>query len=493
MKFRYLSTIIITITTLLLSCTHSAIASAAQPQVFANEKSIIFENDGQKVAAYEGSIQVPENRSKPNSRLIPVKYIRFPATGKQKGSPIIYLSGGPGVSGIQTARQPNFRFPLFMALREFGDVIALDQRGTGSSDITPECVSGQKVPTTTVFTDSEVDLLHKKAAAECVEFWTKKGVDVWGYTTKESVFDLNDLRRHFNADKMTLWGISYGSHLALASLKYIDQHIDKVVIASAEGLDQTVKYPARTDEYFDRLQQAINQQPAAAKAYPDIKQLIRRVHAKLEKQPLALSIPQEDGSEFKLLFQRSHLQGFASAMIADPDRAVPMFLSLYQTLDQGNTDVLMAILKQGYITDDAISFRVMPFAMDIASGITEQRLALVNQQAKTALLGKALNFPMPQLNKAVAGLDLGDEFRALPRSKVPTLLLTGTLDGRTYIQSQQEATAGLTNLTQVMVVNAGHNLFMSSPKVTEVIKDFLKGEKVSTDEIQVELKPLLAN
>jgi pimeloyl-ACP methyl ester carboxylesterase len=153
----------------------------------------------------------------------------------------------------------------------------------------------------------------------------------------------------------------------------------------------------------------------------------------------------------------------------------------------------MAILKQGYITDDAISFRVMPFAMDIASGITEQRLALVNQQAKTALLGKALNFPMPQLNKAVAGLDLGDEFRALPQSKVPTLLLTGTLDGRTYIQSQQEATAGLTNLTQVMVVNAGHNLFMSSPKVTEVIKDFLKGEKVSTDDIQVELKPLLAN
>jgi hypothetical protein len=42
-------------------------------------------------------------------------------------------------------------------------------------------------------------------------------------------------------------------------------------------------------------------------------------------------------------------------------------------------------------------------------------------------------------------------------------------------------------------VNAGHNLFMSSPKVTEVIKDFLKGNKVTTNEIQVELKPFVAD
>lgn len=487
MKIRYL----LSIMALLLSCMHSSFASPKEPQIFANEKSIIFENDGQKVVAYEGTIQVPENRSKAESRTIPIKYIRFPATGKQAGSPIIYLAGGPGGSGISTAQYPRFRFPLFMALREFGDVIALDQRGTGASNTSPECVSSQRLPMTTLLTDIEVETIYKNAAKECVDFWTKQGVDVWGYTTKESVGDLDDLRRHFKADKITLWGISYGSHLALASLKDMQNHIDKVVIASAEGLDQTVKYPARTDEYFGRLQQAINQQPDAAKAYPDIKQLMRRVHAQLEKQPLAVTVPQKNGSLSELLFQRGHMQGMASAMIADPGRAVPILLRLYQTLDQGNTDVLVEMLKRGYINDDPISFNVMSFAMDIASGISPQRLELVNQQAKNSLLGKALNFPMPQLNGVVDGLDLGDEFRAFPRSNVPTLLLTGTLDGRTYIQSQQEATQGLTNLTQVMVVNAGHNLFMTSPQVTEVIKSFLSGEKITASEIQVELAPFV--
>lgn len=40
----------------------------------------------------------------------------------------------------------------------------------------------------------------------------------------------------------------------------MDDHIDKMVLASAEGLNQTVKLPARTDDYFKRLQQVINEQ-----------------------------------------------------------------------------------------------------------------------------------------------------------------------------------------------------------------------------------------
>lgn len=93
--------------------------------------------------------------------------------------------------------------------------------------------------------------------------------------------------------------------------------------------------------------------------------------------------------------------------------------------------------------NDNISFRLMPFAMDIASGIIDQRLDLVNKQAADSLLGLTLNFPMPQLNKVVPGLDLGDEFRKDPVSDVATLLLSGTLDGRTYIDSQFDAVKGL--------------------------------------------------
>ena len=461
--------------------------SPASDHTYANEVEIVFENDGQKVQAFEGSIQVPENRSDKNSRLIPLHYLRFPATGKNPGSPIIYLSGGPGGSGIATVSYPGFRFPLFMALREFGDVIALDQRGTGKSSTAPRCTSKQSLPFDQPLSESLVNQRYRLAATECVAFWKSEGVDVLGYTTVESASDIDQLRQHFNAEKVTLWGISYGSHLAFASLKVMPGKIDKMIIASAEGLNQTVKLPARTDAYFDRLQLAINAQPKAAMAYPDIKSLMSRVHKRLDENPIQLKVPQEDAAPIDFLFQRAHMQGMAAGMIADPHRGVPMLLQLYSAIDQDHSQMLPALITRAGLDQPDISFDVMSFAMDIASGVTEERLQLFNQQAGTSIVGKMLNFPMPQLNKAVDGLDLGDEFRQYPRSDVATLLLTGTLDGRTYIKSQREAIQGLTNFTQVVVKNAGHNLFMVSPKVTGVILQFMNDEVVETTEIEFQL------
>jgi len=480
------SKLILVILCILNAVTHfhtGATTKAAYP----NEKPTVFNNGEQAIDAFEGSIQVLENRNNPESRLIPLKYIRFPATGENTGTPIIYLSGGPGGSGIATAKYPGFRFPLFMALREFGDVIALDQRGTGRSKVAPKCKSNYFIPLDQKANEAKIELLYRKAAQECVEFWQREGVDVLGYTSIQSAMDIDELRQHFNAKKVTLWGISYGSHLALASLKVMPGKIDKIIIASAEGLNQTVKLPTRTDSYFDRLQIAINEQPKAAKTYPDVKALMNRVHGKLKTNPISLKLAKEDGSELNFLFQSFHMQGIASAMISDPQRGVAKLLSMYSALDQGVTRFLPKIIKRAGFDKSQISFDVMSFGMDIASGMSEKREKLVNQQAKTSLLGKYLNFPMPQLNKVVDGLDLGNEFRRYPKSDVATLLLTGTLDGRTYPQAQKEATQGLTNLSQVLVVNGGHNLFMLSPQVIEVIKTFLKGEKVGISEIKVEL------
>jgi len=128
----------------------------------------------------------------------------------------------------------------------------------------------------------------------------------------------------------------------------------------------------------------------------------------------------------------------------------------------------------------------MSTAMDLASGVSATRATLVNQQAETALLAAYLNFPMPQLNGAVPGLDLGAGFRKDPESTVPTLLLSGTLDGRTYPEGHREAMAGFANLQTVTVVNAGHNLFMSSPEVTLVIEEFMRDGDVSTTQIIVD-------
>lgn len=445
---------------------------------------------GDNVEAFRGELQVPENRADPDSRMITLSYVRFPATGETSGPPIVYLAGGPGGSGSGTAR--GRRFPLFMAMRQHADVIAFDQRGTGESQRPPRCTSSQQPDEAARVSDADIVAAYQAALAECVAFWEGEGVDLLGYTTAESVADLSDLRVHLGADEISLWGISYGSHLALAAINAIPDEIDRVILASAEGLDQTVKYPARTDSYIGRLQAAIDTQPAAAALYPDIAGLMRRVHAQLEANPILIEVPREEGPAIPFLLQRHHVQQFASGLIADPANA-GLLPALYTSLEQGDTTLATRLLGFFWTPGEPISLNAMSTAMDIASGIEPDRLAEVEAQAESGLLGLYLNFPMPQLNESIDGLDLGSDFRRGPTGDTPVLLLTGTLDGRTYPQSQREAVVGLSQVTQVIVRNAGHNLFMTTPEVGEVMHRFMRGEAVEQTEILIDLPDFLAN
>jgi pimeloyl-ACP methyl ester carboxylesterase len=459
------------LTALLLAA--SPVLAAEQPQVFESQS-------GTKVEAFHGTFTVPENRADPNSRTIDIHYIRFPATGAKPGAPIVYLAGGPGGSGIDTAKGE--RLPLFMAMREFGDVIALDQRGTGLSETAPNCVSDMVIPMDKIVAPADRNRMLRQAAEQCGAFWRSAGFDPAGYTTVESARDIDALRVQLGADKITLWGISYGTHLALAAVKEMGPHIDRIVLASVEGLDQTVKLPSQTDAYFDRLQMAIDQEPAAKAVYPDIKGMMRRVHAQLDAEPVLLQIPTKDGAKPMLLTGET-MQMMASGSIADPQTASQM-LMLYLAVDAGMTDPVAGLFGRFVTPGAPEEFRLMPLAMDVASGIGADRLAQVEAEAKTAVLGDALNCPMPQLSGALA-LDLGDGFRTAPQGDMPVLVLSGTLDGRTYPTEQQAAVAGISNVTNVTVVNAGHNLFMVSPEVTEVIAEFMRGQPVHTDHIFV--------
>lgn len=152
---------------------------------------------------------------------------------------------------------------------------------------------------TEVIEQQQLKSQYQKAALECLTHWQSQDIDVLGYTTIQNALDVNNLRQHLKAGKVTLWGISYGSHLALSAIKLFPEHLDKVVIASAEGLNQTVKLPAETDNYFQSIQALISTQALCQQA-TDLPALMRTEHTKLNESPMPLEIPNKDGTTTKM-------------------------------------------------------------------------------------------------------------------------------------------------------------------------------------------------
>jgi pimeloyl-ACP methyl ester carboxylesterase len=425
---------------------------------------------GQDTDAERGFLEVPEDRRIPGSRKIRLHYVRFASTAARPGPPIVYLAGGPGGTATRALAGP--RFPIMMALREVADVIAFDQRGTGLSNAIPERPTSTRPPP--VFTEAGLTSYFREDFQEAWVDWTRAGVAMTGYNTEQNADDIDDLRRHLGAEKVDLWGISFGTHLALSMLKRHGDRVGRVALASLEGQDQTVKRPAAVDALLRQVDGLLAADPAVRAAIPDLPALMRRVHARMETAPVSMAATL-NGAPVELKLGGFAIQLMAGGLIANPQTLV-MLPNLYRALDAGRMDVLTPFMGE---FAGLLGIAGMPEATDLASGISPARLALVRREAKTAVLGAALNFPMPQLLGVVPGVDLGEGFRAPLRIDHPALLLAGTLDGRTPMSEQDEVAAQFQHKSRVIVENAGHNVFEAHPDVQPLLARFFKGEAVA--------------
>ena len=442
----------------------AAPASAAAPELRIEPYQFTFA-DGSALAAERGTFAVPEDRDDPASRRIEIGFVRFRSTSANPGAPIVYLAGGPGGSGVATARGP--RQPVFLALRAVADVIALDQRGVGLSNHIPPCTAERRLDPAAGLNEASLTAYYRETLGACLARWRAAGVAVRGYTTEQSADDLEDLRRALGARRIDLWGISYGTHLAFAAMRRHPRSIGRVALASAEGMGQTVKLPAHVDAAFERIDSALG---------GGLVERMRRVHARFDAEPQDFAAP---GGSFRA--DSFPLRMMAGFIAKNPD-GYAQLAGAYAALDAGQTAPL-APLVWDFFYKNPLTMTGMPELMDIASGIGEARLALVRRQAAGSIAGMAVNFPMPQLRGAVAGLDLGDDFRREIRSGHPVLLFAGELDVRTPLEEQAAASAGLSNLRRIVFRNGGHDLFEAHPGVPALLTAFFSGRPVTASEL----------
>ena len=448
------------------------------------EPYVFQAQNGEKVEAELGRLIVPENRNNPKSNLIELAFVRFKSTSKNPGSPIVYLAGGPGGSGIGTAR--GTRFPLFMAMREIGDVIAFDQRATGLSRPSLPCRGTLDYPLDKPGDPQEILRLFSERARACAEYWKEQGVDLSGYNTNESADDLEDLRKALGAEKISLWSISYGTHLALAAIRRHEPGIDRVILAGTEGPDHSLKLPSNIQKNLEKISRLAKADPDVSAKVPDLLALIKTVLDKLEKQPFTLEYTDTPtNAPIKVTVGKFDIQRLTASVVGN--EAVVGIPSVYYALSKGDISnaTLRAIARRVIGERRGAIGSAMPYMMDCASGASDSRRRRVEREAKETLLSNAIDFPFPGVCPGWGSPDLGRAFRSSVKSKVPALFISGTLDARTPVSNAEEIRKGFSNSAHLIIDGAVHSdpLFLSSPKIKDVMLEFMKGQPLSTTSI----------
>jgi pimeloyl-ACP methyl ester carboxylesterase len=406
---------------------------------------------------------VLEDRAKPDGRRIELAFAWLKSTAATPGSPIVYLDGGPGGSGIGLYRVDEYKV-LFDQLRSVADVILLSQRGTGFSTPRLSCRDAMPIPGDLLTSAARMAEVLGPRSERCAAELRAKGIDLSAYNTEASADDLEDLRRAIGAEKISLFGFSYGTHLALAAVRRHPDRIDRLILAGTEGPDHSQKLPHTFDLQLARLQHL--------EGAGDLVQVTHRVLSRLERTPI-----QVDAKGTALTIGKEGFQYLLRRDIGDTNDTANV-IRLIRDTDRGDYRMLTAFASRRF-NEFGGGMALMGTAMDCASGTSPERMARINRELPESLLGTMTNFPFPQVCDLLKLPALPARFRAPITSTVPALFISGALDSNTPPYQAEEVRWGFPNSAHVIVENAGHESTLTLPATRQLLMDFLTGQDVS--------------
>ncbi len=438
--------------------------------------------DGSELHGRLGRIRVPENRGVEDGPMIEIAFVVYPSTNPDPGPPIFYLAGGPGGSGVVHCVGP--ATDPRIGLLQHGDVIGVDQRGTGLSrpnlSEAPEFL--YELPLDRAVSRGDVIAAVTEASERCMAHWKQQGVDVSAYNTIESADDIDAVRRALGVEKIVTYGESYGSHLSLAILRRHAERVSRAVMLKVEGPDQTWKLPSNVHRQLVKLHEMVAADPGLRQHIPDFVGLLRQVLEQLESEPVTVPMKQW-GPNASITIGRYDLELLIALGLASSNNLSGMPAAVYY-MSKGQWAPMAGSFARFRRGDIGSAMAVM---MDCASGASPARRARITKEARDPanLLGDVLNFPFyPETCAACDDPDLGEVFRGPLKCDVPVLFASGDLDARTPPSNVEEIRGGFTNHVHLVVEGTGHDSReLMSEKYPALVHAFLRGEKIESQTI----------
>jgi len=397
-------------------------------------------------------LEVPENRIQTSGRSIFISVAIFKANSSSKNeAPIYLLAGGPG----QSATESFSNLPeAFRRLRRSHDIVLMDQRGTGESHPL-RCVQES---------DSKWELtwneqLSMTTTRNCVDRW-RSTTDLTAYTTDAAAEDLEAVRKALGHKKIILFGVSYGTRLALRYLALHPESVEKQIL---EGVLSPAVNITKTDSSMKssiKSIAALCRQDVDCQKYGDPWKHYQKLLETWSKKPKARLMDPRSGQWKDVTLRPEILDNFINMLLYSPvDMSVvpPILLAA----SKGDLAPLMAkAFGSNFGVYDGLQYLLIC--------AEDYRDMGPPETPSQKLLAEVCQLLPPSTLPA--------EFRLQPPSAVPTLMLSGSLDPVTPPHYGQSLRSVLSNTTHIILPDYGHNISYVGC-VQDVMISFIESKK----------------
>jgi pimeloyl-ACP methyl ester carboxylesterase len=241
-----------------------------------------------------GYLIVPEDRADPAGRKVRLHVAIFKSTAANPApDPAIYLVGGPGGSALAAATPVLARGGS--KILEKRDFILFDQRGAGYSQPYLFCLRYDEYLWDAHERDMSLDDYNAGALPEiaaCLDDWSRQGVKIAAYDDAENAADVNDLRLALGYQQVDLFGVSYGTRLALEVMRDHPAGVRSVILDSVfppqANLD--LELAANANRSLQAVFQACAADAHCTAAYGDIEARFYEVVDRLEAAPVRIDV-----------------------------------------------------------------------------------------------------------------------------------------------------------------------------------------------------------
>lgn len=457
------------------------------------------------VAIQCGTMRVLEKRDQPDSGEVELQVMILRSTAEEpQPDPIVYLEGGPGGSAVVNLE--SWIDPVTPLLDE-RDVILVDQRGTGFS--TPSLACDEEFSDATLF-DTSASVL-----GECIGRLEGAGVDRSAYTTFENAADLKELREALGLESWNLYGVSYGTRLAMASMAVDPDGIRSVVLDSTYPLtvDLYDTLPSNGLRSFRAVFGACAVDPECNATYPDLENRFYDTIDRLNAEPAVVDgIHPMNGTNLKYLFDGNALVDILYQALYLPE-VIPDVPQAIDAAANGNSQAIWDLLVAPVFPDpdevaryqeDALDIGRETFPSSITDGMhlsvqcTEEvpftEISEVEDDAEplppevsVALIGSVVSMNTQCGIWGVPERDIA-ELDPLINPNIPTLILAGSFDPITPPEWGRIAADRLQNETYLEIAGIGHAVIGGGECAGQIINSFIS-DPAAFDPNQCTIEP----